>query len=138
MPVNSGKVLQIPMDQSIRTDHYVTSGDLLHEFPARQPLETVMHHNVERRSEPLDLTLLMDAARGICATAGILPRTIFHLPYGDVTETLENKQVVFFTGPVVSPGSDTEIQMPQPSDIYGQWSWTHHPDVKVTDFILWD
>ena len=21
--------------------------------------------------------------------------------------------------------------MPQPSDIYGQWSWTHHPEVKV-------
>ena len=21
--------------------------------------------------------------------------------------------------------------MPQPADIYGQWSWTHHPEVKV-------
>ncbi len=81
--------------------------------------------------EPLDLTLLMDPSRGICVTSGILPRTIFHLPYGDVSETLENKQVVFYTGPVVSPESEKEIRMPQPSDIYGQWSWTHHPDVKV-------
>ena len=81
--------------------------------------------------EPLDLTLLMDPTRGVCVTSGILPRTIFHLPYGDTTETLENKQVVFYTGPVVSPESEKEIRMPQPSDIYGQWSWTHHPEVKV-------
>jgi hypothetical protein len=81
--------------------------------------------------EPLDLTLLMDPSRGICVTSGILPRTIFHLPYGDMSETLENKQVVFYTGPLVSPESEKEIRMPQPSDIYGQWSWTHHPEVKV-------
>ncbi|MGE0680280.1 MAG: hypothetical protein AB7P69_05145 [Candidatus Binatia bacterium] len=81
--------------------------------------------------EPLDLTLLMDPSRGICVTSGILPRTIFHLPYGDMLETLENKQVIFFTGPVVSPASEKEIRMPQPADIYGQWAWTHHPEVKV-------
>jgi hypothetical protein len=82
-------------------------------------------------AEPLDLTLLMDPSAGVCATSGLLPRTIFHLPYGDVTETLENKQVVFFTGPLIAPESDSEIRMPQPSDLYGHWSWTHHPDVKV-------
>ena len=82
-------------------------------------------------AEPLDLTLLMDPTRGVCVTSGILPRTIFRLPYGDTTETLENKQVVFYTGPVVSPESEQEVRMPQPSDIYGQWSWTHHPEVKV-------
>lgn len=81
--------------------------------------------------EPLELTLLMDPARGLGVTSGILPRTIFRLPYGDITETLENKQVLFYTGPVVSPESEKEIRMPQPSDVYGQWSWTHHPDVKV-------
>ena len=81
--------------------------------------------------QPLDLTLLMDPSRGVCVTSGILPRTIFHLPYGDMSEMLENKQVVFFTGPVVNPESEKEIRMPQPSDLYGQWSWTHHPEVKV-------
>jgi archaellum component FlaC len=80
-------------------------------------------------SEPLNLTLLMDPFRGFCATTGIFPRKIFNLPHGDITETLENKQVVFFTGPLVS--TEAEIRMPQPSDIYGQWSWTHHPEVKV-------
>ena len=79
--------------------------------------------------EALDLTLLMDPARGICVSTGILPRKIFNLPYGDITETLENKQVVFFTGPLVSTAA--EIRMPHPSDVYGQWSWTHHPAVKV-------
>lgn len=82
-------------------------------------------------AEPLDLTLLMDPSRGICATTGILPRKIFKLPYGDISDTLENKQIVFFTGPVVSPAAAAEIRMPQPSDIYGQWSWTHHPAVDV-------
>ncbi len=83
-------------------------------------------------AEPLDLTLLMEPARGICTTSGILPRKIFNLPYGDITEILENKQIVFFTGPVVSTASiEEKIRMPQPSDIYGQWSWTHHPEVKV-------
>jgi len=81
--------------------------------------------------EPLYLTLLMDPSRGVCVTTGILPRTIFHLPYGDIIETLENKQVVFFTGPVVSPEHNNEIRMPQPSDLFGQWSWTHHPEVEV-------
>jgi len=79
--------------------------------------------------EALDLTLLMDPARGICVTSGILPRKIFNLPYGDLIETLENKQVVFFTGPLVSTAD--EIRMPRPADVYGQWSWTHHPEVKV-------
>jgi len=79
--------------------------------------------------KPLELTLLMDPSRGVCVTSGIVPRSIFHLPYGDVTETLENKQVMFFTGPLLSTGD--EIRMPQPADIYGQWSWTHHPEVKV-------
>jgi len=82
--------------------------------------------------EPLDLTLLLDPSRGICATSGILPRKNYNMPYGDITETLENKQIVFFTGPVVSTEStEDKIRMPQPSDVYGQWSWTHHPEVKV-------
>ena len=79
--------------------------------------------------QPLDLTLLMDPTRGVCATTGFLPRKIFNLPYGDSIETLENKEVVFFTGPLLSTAA--EIRMPRPSDTYGQWSWTHHPAVKV-------
>lgn len=83
--------------------------------------------------EPLEVTLLMDPSRGCCATTGILPRTMLNLPHSDLAERLENKQVVFFTGPVVSPGGEAAIRMPQPSDIYGQWSWTHHPEVEVWD-----
>jgi hypothetical protein len=71
-----------------------------------------------------------------------LPRKIFNLPYGDIAETLENKQIVFFSGPIVGTGVTADkdrgtddpayqIRMPQPSDVYGQWSWTHHPEVKV-------
>jgi hypothetical protein len=78
---------------------------------------------------PLEVTLLMDPARGVCVTSGILPRIIFHLPYGDIAEMLENKEMIFFTGPVVSTA--TQIRMPEPSDLYGQWSWTHHPAVEV-------
>ena len=83
-------------------------------------------------AEPLDFTLLMDPSRGISATTGILPRKVFHLPFGDITDLLENKQVVFYTGPIICPeNSANQIQMPQPSDVYGQWAWTHHPEVKV-------
>jgi hypothetical protein len=80
-------------------------------------------------NKPLDLTLLLDPARGVCASSGILPRRIITLPFGDITETLENKAVVFFTGPLIS--TDAEIRMPQPSDAYGQWSWSHHPAVEI-------
>lgn len=83
---------------------------------------------------PLDLTLLMDPSRGVCVTSGLLPRQLFEFPYDDIAATLENKQVIFYTGPVLSPKAATdkpEIRMPQPSDIYGQWSWTHHPAVDV-------
>jgi len=71
----------------------------------------------------------MEPSRGVCLSSGIVPRQIVPFPYGDVNETLENKQVMFFTGPLISTGD--EIRMPQPADIYGQWSWTHHPEVKV-------
>jgi hypothetical protein len=81
--------------------------------------------------EKLDVTLIMDPARGLCVASGILPRAMFHLPDGNAAETLENKEIIFFSGPVVGPDSDKEMRMPQPSDVYGQWSWTHHPDVKV-------
>ncbi len=83
---------------------------------------------------PLDLTLLMDPSRGVCVTSGILPRQVFEFPYDDIASTLENKQVIFYTGPVLSPraaADKPQIRMPQPSDIYGQWSWTHHPEVEI-------
>jgi hypothetical protein len=83
---------------------------------------------------PLELTLLMDPARGVAVTTGILPRQIFHLPDRDLAETLEHKQVIFYTGPVVGPKPEKaapKIHMPRPSDLYGQWSWTHHSAVKV-------
>jgi hypothetical protein len=83
---------------------------------------------------PLEVTLLMDPARGFSVASGILPRQIFQLPYDDLAETLEHKHVIFYTGPVVGPRPETtnpKIRMPRPSDIYGQWSWTHHPDVDV-------
>ena len=85
-------------------------------------------------TEPLDLTLLMDPARGVSVTTGILPRQLFELPYRSIAETLETKQIIFFTGPVLSPASireKAEIRMPHPSDLYGQWSWTHHPAVEM-------
>lgn len=83
---------------------------------------------------PLDLTLLMDPSRGVCVTSGILPRQLCEFPHDDIASTLENKQIIFYTGPVLSPqaaADKPEIRMPHPSDIYGQWSWTHHPAVEV-------
>ena len=77
----------------------------------------------------LDLTLLMEPSKGVCATTGILPRTVFHLPSGGAIDVLENKEVIFYTGPLLTTAR--EIRMPQPSDSFGQWSWTHHPEVKV-------
>ena len=32
---------------------------------------------------------------------------------------------------ILAAQHDAAVDDPQPSDIYGQWSWTHHPDVKV-------
>jgi hypothetical protein len=81
--------------------------------------------------ETLDVTLIMEPARGLSVASGILPRAMFHLPDGNAAEILENKEVLFFSGPVIGPESDQKIRMPQPSDVYGQWSWTHHPEVKV-------
>jgi hypothetical protein len=79
--------------------------------------------------QALELTLLMEPSQGVCATTAILPRTFFHLPSGAASDVLENKEVIFYTGPLLTTAR--EIRMPQPSDIYGQWSWTHHPEVKV-------
>lgn len=103
------------------------------------------HYHAFRRlptlsvNEPLDVTLLMDPTQPFFATTGILPRKSIRLPYDDVAEVLEHKEVIFFTGPLVGPGDS--MRMPQPSDLYGQWSWNHHPQVNlwakdqtITDF----
>lgn len=114
--------------------------DYMHFFPAfgltgsNDSYSTYGASPAASIGKPLDLSLLMDPARGISVTSGILPRQTFQLPYGDLAETLEHKQVIFYTGPVVGPrpqDRDPKIRMPQPSDIYGQWSWTHHPEVEV-------
>lgn len=86
--------------------------------------------------EPLDLTLLMDPASGVLVTSGILPQTLFPFPCRDLAETMESKQVVFFSGPIVVPESGDKIRIPRPSDVYGQWkysqwAWNNYPDVGV-------
>jgi hypothetical protein len=78
---------------------------------------------------PLELTLLLDPSRGVGVSSGILPRAHFALPYADAGEILEHKEVFFYTGPVVSPPG--ALRIPEPSDIYGEWSWTHRPQVRV-------
>jgi hypothetical protein len=107
---------------------FYRDGDYTRFIPAFGLTDEPVTHNAEVSiAEPLQVTLLMNPSQGVCATAGILPRTMFQLPYGDIGETLESKQVVFFTGPLLSPASS--VRMPQPSDLYGEWSWTHHPNV---------
>jgi hypothetical protein len=81
--------------------------------------------------ETLEVTLVMDPSRGLCISSAILPRTRFQLPNRDVGEILDDKEIVFFSGPVLGAQDDQEMRMPQPSDVYGQWSWTHHPEVNV-------
>jgi hypothetical protein len=79
--------------------------------------------------KPLELTLLLDPSRGVSVSSGILPRAHFSLPYADAAEVLEHKEVFFYTGPLVSPQGP--LRIPEPSDIYGEWSWTHRPQVQV-------
>ena len=105
-------------------------------YPAFRLMENSDSYNIYDNSQlhislatPLNLTLLLDPARGFCASCGILPQTAFSFPHQDIADTLENKQALFFCGPVINPASSEEMRMPQPSDIYGQWSWTHHPEV---------
>lgn len=78
---------------------------------------------------PIEVALLMDPSRGACATTGILPRVVCRPPFDDLAEILDNKQVTFFTGPIV--GTAEGVRMPRPADLYGQWSWIHHPAVEV-------
>ncbi len=115
---------------------FFLKGDYRQFYPAfgleakgKNPYLVYGHAPKVRVEGHLDLTLLMDPSRGVAVTSGILPRARFHLPYGASAETLEHKEIVFFSGPILSTAA--KPRMPEPSDLYGEWSWTHHPAVEV-------
>lgn len=79
-----------------------------------------------------DFTLLMDPAGGLSVSSGLLPKTRFRLPNDDLAQVLDNKELVFFSGPVLGPpAAGGEMRMPEPSDAFGQWSWTHPPELGM-------
>lgn len=78
---------------------------------------------------PLELILLMDPERGFTVTSAVLPRASFRPP--GACERVRARSLMFFTGPVL--GARDELRMPRPSDLYGQWSWNHHPRVGVRE-----
>lgn len=76
---------------------------------------------------PLELILLMDPERGFTVTSAVLPRAHFRPP--GAGERVRARSLMFFTGPVL--GACSELRLPRPSDLYGQWAWNHHPRVGV-------
>ena len=80
-------------------------------------------------SRPLELLLLMYPEGGVTVTTGILPRQTFRPESSDGGADLEESDVYFYTGPVVSP--EAELRIPRPSDAYGQWSWTHRQEIDI-------
>jgi hypothetical protein len=82
-------------------------------------------------TQPLEVTLLMDPDRGVPVTSGVLPRIVFRLPAGHGVERLEGSSLLFFAGPILSPAHETKLSIPEPSDLYGQWSWHHHPSLQA-------
>ena len=110
---------------------YFLDGDYAHlHLPFGMSQDTASAYVVDRPvprvslTRPVELTLLMAPAAGVVVTSGILPRAHFHLPQGGLDEALEHKEVVFFTGPILS--TVDRICMPEPADVYGEWTWTHH------------
>lgn len=103
--------------------------DMPSALPAGDDADALRRPPTLSVAEPLEVTFLMDPSHAFFATTGILPKKSVRLPYDDIAEALEHKEVIFFTGPLVSPAD--AIRMPQPSDLYGQWSWNHHPQVRV-------
>jgi hypothetical protein len=83
-------------------------------------------------TEPVSLTLLMDASARVHATTGILPRHSVVLPPEATRMASLIEEVSFSAGPVLGErplNSGWQPTMPRPSDAFGQWSWATRPSI---------
>ena len=83
-------------------------------------------------TEPVSLTLLMDASARVHATTGILPRHSVVLPPEAARMASLIEEVSFSVAPVLGErplNSGWQPTMPRPSDAFGQWSWATRPGI---------
>jgi len=73
------------------------------------------------------LTLLVDPRLGTHATSDILPTKEISVPPHYVSDALQNMDITFRIGPLLSD-RDT-LQVPLPGNVSGIWSWVFQPDV---------
>lgn len=78
-------------------------------------------------ARPLHVTMLMDPQARVHVTTGALPRMFIELPPEHMTGARRAREVFFQTAPVLL--TSVTLQMPKPSDDYGEWSWAYRPDV---------
>ncbi|NET81454.1 MAG: hypothetical protein F6J94_05655 [Moorea sp. SIO1F2] len=97
------------------SDPYIVSNPQLH-LP---PDGTTTH----------DLTLLVDPRGSIPVISGYLPVQYLTLSPGPVTLALNNMFVTFRAGPVLL--NSTEIQLPLPAAIKGDWTWVERSGVTT-------
>jgi len=75
----------------------------------------------------LKLTLIMEPFGDLTITPGSLPGSSVSLPNGPITAALENLSATFRCGPLLL--DPTNITMPTPSEVKGNWGWVARKDV---------
>jgi hypothetical protein len=80
--------------------------------------------------DPTYVTLLMEPSSSVYAITGILPHTPVALPGAYTQGAIQNMDVVFRTGPLLS--DPAAIKIIRPSNVYGSWSWIEHTGVQIS------
>jgi len=73
--------------------------------------------------------LLVDPRGGIHAQTGLFPNKKIEIPPMYVEQAIEQMDVTFRTGPLLT-APDT-IRMPIPAEIDGTWSWIEHSGIEI-------
>jgi hypothetical protein len=76
------------------------------------------------------VTMLMEPNSSVYAISGILPDTAVALPGAYTAGAVQNMDVMFRTGPVLTDAH--RIGIVKPADVYGQWSWVEHSGVQIS------
>lgn len=83
--------------------------------------EAPHHLSLSLDDKPAILWMLVDPRASVHATTGILPVKSINLPAEEYKASLQSIEATFFTGPLITPGRQVRISLPEETGF--TWSW---------------
>ena len=111
--------MDIPIISSDSSSGYIIENTLIH-LPA---------DNSTSQPTTKFVTVLVDPRGDIPVGCGALPLKEITLAPGPVDKAVQNIEITFRTGPLLT--DPTQLTMPLPGEVSGKWSWIHRTGVTM-------